>query len=410
MILRMIYTSVIAVLFLVQIVHSLDVQFASLPETITPGAAVVINWKDSGTPEWELEFLQNNPSNSAANPVALLKNPSGAITLTVPTNASPGTLQLVAVALGSALTTVTASPDPLVVQSASSTPAPPNTEALFSSTFTPDGNDSSISNTSPVPSVTSTSVDGADFAGKRTRLSVVLPSVIGAVLVSPVLCFVLWRYVRKRRSKEDSGIPIAIIDNTGSRSSFTQPRPYDLKPEFSSNNLLPVIRQPFPGERESMRPFHLPANISLMDRTAGLFTRLPWNQPPSSLERPHPYELKPEDFGPIPSRQRQSVLSFVETNVQASSSTLTHFRSRSESSILIRSPTAQSNSTSRQLRLQEEADQMRARLSALARDAARSEVQEDMHRMRDHIERLETLVMSNWARGLTDEPPPMYRA
>ncbi|THU79374.1 hypothetical protein K435DRAFT_845485, partial [Dendrothele bispora CBS 962.96] len=69
--------------------------------------------------------------------------------------------------------------------------------------------------------------------------------------------------------------------------------------------------------------------------------------------------------------------------------------------------------TVRQMQLQEEADDLRQQMRQLqqAVDTSNDDMQGmqvAMRRMMEHILSLESQLNSDWARGLTDEPPPMY--
>ncbi|THU92690.1 hypothetical protein K435DRAFT_800250 [Dendrothele bispora CBS 962.96] len=72
-----------------------------------------------------------------------------------------------------------------------------------------------------------------------------------------------------------------------------------------------------------------------------------------------------------------------------------------------------STATVRQMQLQEEADDLRQQVRQLqqAVDTSNDDMQGmqvAMRRMMEHILSLESQLNSDWARGLTDEPPPMY--
>ncbi|KAF5372092.1 hypothetical protein D9758_004955 [Tetrapyrgos nigripes] len=422
---------------------------------------------------WTLEFLQNDSPIGVLSLTWDLFKTIGTRPLTIPAVATPGIVQMIATGSGlggEISSTVTAIPGSLLVQlpertitpaiestdnpsnGAGSTgtanigtstsepqrptrndpqtstsgfaptavPSRSNTDTTSGSLLQTTNPSMTSSSTTPLgstnPSFTSslstsdttvTSTQPSDASGAKTnRLAIILPSVIGASLFSIILILIFWRYRRRQRLK---------VQSSGNYDSESLPSrmlgPGDFK-SISMNS--PDIPEPFPGERGVMRGSDVRGGTSHFSEIMEPFSRLPWNRNGNTLAQPHPYELKPDYSEPIPSRQ--SVVSSVEAIFQPLSPlTLisnTRPRSHSEFSIIIRSPTqTESNVTSRQHRLQEEADQMRARLSALGRDPARSEVtQEDMGRIREQIERLEILVMSNWARGLTDEPPPMYHA
>ncbi|THU92692.1 t-SNARE [Dendrothele bispora CBS 962.96] len=72
-----------------------------------------------------------------------------------------------------------------------------------------------------------------------------------------------------------------------------------------------------------------------------------------------------------------------------------------------------STATVRQMQLQEEADDLRQQVRQLQQTVDTSNddmqgMQVAMRRMMEHILSLESQLNSDWARGLTDEPPPMY--
>jgi hypothetical protein len=66
-----------------------------------------------------------------------------------------------------------------------------------------------------------------------------------------------------------------------------------------------------------------------------------------------------------------------------------------------------STPTLRQAHLQQEADDLREQLQELQRTGMQG-MQEAMTRMMAYIQVLESHINSDWAIGLTDEPPPMY--
>ncbi|KAK7437689.1 hypothetical protein VKT23_018405 [Stygiomarasmius scandens] len=78
-----------------------------------------------------------------------------------------------------------------------------------------------------------------------------------------------------------------------------------------------------------------------------------------------------------------------------------HSRRRSSSESGIRS-----QATSRQLRLREEATEMRQQLSVLQQQANTSE--NEIRELRAHIQMLEAQLTFNWIGGSTDDPPPSY--
>ncbi|THU75122.1 hypothetical protein K435DRAFT_881573 [Dendrothele bispora CBS 962.96] len=72
-----------------------------------------------------------------------------------------------------------------------------------------------------------------------------------------------------------------------------------------------------------------------------------------------------------------------------------------------------SEPTVRQLQLQEEANDLREQVQQLQQAVHTSNddmqgMQVAMRRMMAHILNLESQLNSDWARGLTDDPPPMY--
>ncbi|KAK7458091.1 hypothetical protein VKT23_009997 [Stygiomarasmius scandens] len=87
----------------------------------------------------------------------------------------------------------------------------------------------------------------------------------------------------------------------------------------------------------------------------------------------------------------------------------------SESS-LIRIPSntshsrSQTSRTVRQLNLRSEADELRAQLQTMQREMVSSndDMKNTLATIMAHIQRLDSQFNSDWARGLTNEPPPQY--
>jgi hypothetical protein len=159
----------------------------------------------------------------------------------------------------------------------------------------------------------------------------------------------------------------------------TNSRLYSFRPEYPTPRSN--LHEPFPGE---------------VQRSA---------LPPADIEEPEPYDLKVDSQSPQSPEQNVPL-----ENEDGSTLSGSHEYVRpgdSSRSFAGTSLPPQTESTSRQIRLREEADALRERVAALEREAFLSD---EIGRMKDYIQRLEMLIASNWARGLTDEPPPSYHA
>ncbi|THU80967.1 hypothetical protein K435DRAFT_873839 [Dendrothele bispora CBS 962.96] len=68
--------------------------------------------------------------------------------------------------------------------------------------------------------------------------------------------------------------------------------------------------------------------------------------------------------------------------------------------------------TDRQIQLRDDTEALRDQIKILQRTVLSSnvEVQREMARMGAHIQRLESVWNSDWARGMSDDPPPHYES
>ncbi|KAF5372183.1 hypothetical protein D9758_004971 [Tetrapyrgos nigripes] len=274
--------------------------------------------------------------------------------------------------------------------------------SVFGSTDTPSLHGTtpgSSSSTSFNSHTTDTSSSNLPFNGgssgasaHESRLAIILPSVIGALVLLLVIIGIFWRCRRRRTQRSTRKISAPTDSSNGSNTSSDTFHPYDLKPEFPINP-PDRLHEPFPGEAEST----CTDNSNIIPLTRRILRG--WHGTRDCSTQPHPYQLKQEEptvntaTQPLTDNHRasnngDSSLSYPSTNVRP--------RSLSESSIA-RSP------------IQGEVDLIPAGRSVFARDRD-TEVHDEMRQMREHIQRLEMLVTSNGTRGLTDEPPPMYHA
>ncbi|KAF5372186.1 hypothetical protein D9758_004975 [Tetrapyrgos nigripes] len=240
------------------------------------------------------------------------------------------------------------------------------------------------------------------------RPAIIVPSVLGTFFIFLVLIVLLWRYRRKQRSTHVFSSD-NVEDHPGSDS---HPPPsgtiytYNLKPKFTTINPLD-IEESFLGERESTT-LSSPYSASSTTLLGRLF---PWNRAANDSEHLRPYD--PRSLATVNRSLDEHISTTESRHISNSrhssliSPALPPTRPRSSSEFSIRRSSTPPESTSRQIQLQVEADELRTRVSALERDAVLSD---EVRRMRDHIQRLEMLVTSNWAMGLTNEPPPTYHA
>ncbi|THU77581.1 hypothetical protein K435DRAFT_846130 [Dendrothele bispora CBS 962.96] len=244
----------------------------------------------------------------------------------------------------------------------------------------PDGSLFTLTTTTDVTSfvpITSTSAlpvkHVSDVAPRKpTPIGIIAGSVIGSVVLV-ILIFIGVIFYRKRLLKKGSH-----IDNTKSvRDQIVYP--YDLK-------------------HESAR-FH---SMSLNQRTIPSLNGLDAKHQPAEVN-------DPQDVGSLATahtRNHSETRPISGSSVRYSESL--HDSARDQSVI-----GSTSTATVRQMQLQEEADDLRQQVRQLQQTVDTSNddmqgMQVAMRRMMEHILSLESQLNSDWARGLTDEPPPMY--
>jgi hypothetical protein len=211
------------------------------------------------------------------------------------------------------------------------------------------------------------------------------------VAVILVILGVLIVLLRRRHSTRKR------TDVTATIKPFTAPnstvKPYDSKskhPPFQSD-----IPGPFPEESNQ----NLAPSSNVNSRSNMPTGRFPWQGRPSDLEQPRPYNLKEDVEKPVKSSEWNSN---GDSHLAAGR---VRRRSSSESSPV----TTSTETTSRQMRLQVEAEAMRAQLFAVQQQAITSA--EEIRRMKAHIQTLEMQINLEWdTRGPTDNPPPTYTA
>ncbi|KAF5361508.1 hypothetical protein D9758_006211 [Tetrapyrgos nigripes] len=277
--------------------------------------------------------------------------------------------------------------------------------------------ETSTTPTSAIPNPTSIG-HGGNLASPR--LDIILPVVLCALLVLVIILIIILRrryLIRTRKismSTRDSGVTEGLRD-------FTV-QPYILKPEypvFQSDHSGPS----FLGEsnQNSASQNSVNSTTPRRNRNRNLFAWVPWHARPNDLEQARPYMLK-EDISPAPNNDSASsgTDSSLDTQLQKRPFSATpsflpgtppSIRTRASSDhSIVRSAGANSQTgtvaTARQIRLLEEADGMREQLAGYQGDILVSA--ERMNRIVAHIQRLEMELNSDWARGLTDDPPPMY--
>ncbi|KAK7440800.1 hypothetical protein VKT23_016878 [Stygiomarasmius scandens] len=144
--------------------------------------------------------------------------------------------------------------------------------------------------------------------------------------------------------------------------------------------------------------------------------------PRTSEKHIYPYDLK-IDRGSVTPRVRSRQDEDYPTESEENTSQMSHNSNRAEE----RAPTTGNplplsgtndttnlnppfatgtESTSRQFQLRAEVNQFRSQLLALQQALAVSS--EENRQMTAYIHALEAQLDSDWARGLTDEPPPLY--
>ncbi|KAF5335897.1 hypothetical protein D9758_017552 [Tetrapyrgos nigripes] len=338
----------------------------------------------------------------------------------------------------------------------SATSISPNSQTNNVASSSPNSIPSSTMSTTPInPTPSTTSIGVATGDSSSPRLQIILPVVFSTLLISVIFLFILFRrrhLLRRQnrhghRNSTTTRSPIVV-----NRLQHSTVQPYDLKTEYplfestgGSDSPGPVL---FPGEssQDSLATAH---DNPVSDGTGGnlsrlgsLFTWLPWygtlndhqertqvepydlksdlttisasnNEPDSGSSNPNSFESAPSLKRPLSTHSHPNS-SQIPGTISIPVHPRSQSRSSSESSIIsVTSNTpsqmgTQTGTTPRQIRLLEEADVMRSQLVAYQRDALVSA--EEMRRMRAHIQMLEMQLNSDWARELTDDPPPTYQA
>ncbi|KAK7457805.1 hypothetical protein VKT23_010147 [Stygiomarasmius scandens] len=158
--------------------------------------------------------------------------------------------------------------------------------------------------------------------------------------------------------------------------------------------------------------------LALLLLIAFLCLRRQMHQENQQLTKPvEPYDLKPEINFPIAeSPAYTSPTQYPNQKSQHKQQSLISME-EALSPILSGSPAPTSQSmpmpTERQIQLQSQADDLRDQVSQLGSAsitsiAEVSEMQATIDRLMAHIRMLESQLTSDWAMGLTDDPPPIY--
>ncbi|THU96996.1 hypothetical protein K435DRAFT_890653 [Dendrothele bispora CBS 962.96] len=197
--------------------------------------------------------------------------------------------------------------------------------------------------------------------------------IVGSVMGSVVLTFIGVIFYRKRMLKKGSH-----IDNT----------------KTAGNQIVHL----YDLEHESAH-FH---SVSLNQRTIPSLNDLDAKHQPAEINDPQNIELLAVAHTTNHSEARPTSGSSVRCSESL------HDSARDQSVI-----GSTSTATVRQMQLQEEADDLRQQVRQLQQTVDTSNddmqgMQVAMRRMMEHILSLESQLNSDWARGLTDEPPPMY--
>ncbi|KAF5361175.1 hypothetical protein D9758_009063 [Tetrapyrgos nigripes] len=249
--------------------------------------------------------------------------------------------------------------------------------------------DQTFPDPSPATSPNS-SVTGGARSSSSPKLKIILPSVAGSLVLLAIIFTIMFCCYRRTKRPRSTTMSHVVRDAESSTSDPNIIHPYDLKTD--DQVLRSRIPELFPGEPTQARPNDLD---SIAVGRRGIFERLLWRNGINRSELPRPYELK-EDLLPLANQGAVSSLRLSIPRPRPSSRPRPIARS-----------IAQTESTERQIRLREEADVLRSQVSGYERDFARDE---EIRRLRERIQMLEMQVNSDWARGLTDDPPPSYRA
>ncbi|KAF5345439.1 hypothetical protein D9758_013633 [Tetrapyrgos nigripes] len=188
---------------------------------------------------------------------------------------------------------------------------------------------------------------------------------VGIVVIAVIVFLLLFRYRHKARERS---VP-------GSEDSV---RPFDLK--YHPPDVLPPIPESSGHNSSSFRPFDMKYEQPTIE-PAGQAT------PSSSMRQALELSSSSAPQNPEPSPSPLSRPNSSHSTIQTTSTP-----------------------TIRQMHLQQEADAFRQQVRELQQtvNASNAGVQVAMARILGHIQALEVQLNSDWARGLTDEPPPTY--
>ncbi|THU79428.1 hypothetical protein K435DRAFT_875462 [Dendrothele bispora CBS 962.96] len=119
------------------------------------------------------------------------------------------------------------------------------------------------------------------------------------------------------------------------------------------------------------------------------------------------YEVEPYDLKHVSILYTTPVHPYSVNNENEESTALNSPRNSINSTIVTSSAL-----TERQIQLRDETEALREQMKILQRAVLSSnvELQRDIARMGAHIQRLESAWNSDWARGISDDPPPNYES
>ncbi|THU86765.1 hypothetical protein K435DRAFT_867950 [Dendrothele bispora CBS 962.96] len=119
------------------------------------------------------------------------------------------------------------------------------------------------------------------------------------------------------------------------------------------------------------------------------------------------HEIKPYDLKHMSIHHASQVHPHSVTDHNEESTVLNSPRNSVTSTIITTSAL-----TERQIQLRDETEALRDQIKILQRAVLSSnvEVQREMARMGAHMQRLESMWNSDWARGISDDPPPHYES
>ncbi|KAF5361165.1 hypothetical protein D9758_009070 [Tetrapyrgos nigripes] len=283
-------------------------------------------------------------------------------------------------------------------ESASSTSSNPPLQTISGS--------GSITFPSPTTSLHPLVTEDARSSSSSPKLKIILPSVAGSLVLLVIIFMIMSRCYRRTTKRPRSMINDHITRRGDPAEHPTSGpniiHPYDLK--TNDQFLQSRISEPFPGE-STQASCSNDLDSTIFGRR-GIFERLLWRNGTNHSELPRPYELK-RDLLPL-ANQTAALTSETQPHRAsiASSPSISRPRPRSSSESLIARSDTQTESTTQQIQLREEADELRSQASRYERDFVRDE---EMRRLRDRIQMLEMQVNSDRATGLTDDLPPSYR-